>query len=236
MENSIYIYHHLGMGDYFQCNAIVRAYAQKYDKVFLFAKPKYTKNIIYLYRDLPNVKIISMDDSEIISFMNFNKNNNYLVLGHTKEYFNKIDAHKFTFDEGFYEMANVPFEDKWNKFYFERDLNAEKDAYYNKLKLKDNEEYLFVHDDKERNRFFKSEFIDKGIKIIRPTDYKDVGLLDFIYTIEHAKEVHVMNSSFSCLIDTMQIHNDHLYFHHYARTDMGDNPNHRFKLNWTILK
>lgn len=234
--NTIYIYHHLGLGDHIQCNAIVRIYAEKYDKLYLFAKPKYSKNVQYLYRDDPKIKIIAMDDNDVKNFISFNKNNNYLIVGHTKEYFDGVNSGKFTFDEGFYKMLNIPFEDKWNKFYFKRDLDVEKNTYYNKLGLKDNEEYLFVHDDKERGRHFKPQYIEKGLKIIRATDHKDIGIFDLIYTIEKAKEVHVMNSSFSCLIDTMQIYNDNLYYHEYARTDMGNNPNHKFKMNWIILK
>ena len=106
------------------------------------------------------------------------------------------------------------------------------DSYY----TYDNEEYLFVHDDPERDRHFKEEFVDKRIKTIRPIDHKDIGLFDFIYTIENAKEVHVMNSSFSCLIDTMKISTNKLFLHEYARNDMGDNPNHKLKLDWTIIK
>lgn len=34
----IYIWHHLGLGDHFHCNALVRNIAKDYDKVFLFVK------------------------------------------------------------------------------------------------------------------------------------------------------------------------------------------------------
>lgn len=238
MDNTIYIYHHLGMGDHILCNAIIRTYAEKYDKVYNFAKPHNYNNVAYMYRDIKNFKLIALDDAQTKFFMMMNPNNKYLVVGITPEWFYNLDVLKLyeSFDHGFYLAASVPFEDKWNKFYFERDLEKEKDAFYNKLGLKDDEPFLFVHDDTERGRHFKKEFIDNKLKTIRPVDHKNIGLFDFIYTIEKAKEVHVMNSSFSCLIDTMQIYNDNLYYHEYARTDMGDNPNHKLKLNWTILK
>lgn len=233
----IYIYHHLGLGDHFLCNGIVRTYAEKYDRVFLFAKPHNADNVAYMYRDNPNIKIIPKDDAEVRTFINQNPFLKFLIVGIKPEWFAKFNAGYFeTFDHGFYIAADVPIEDKWNKFYYERDLEKEKDTFYNKLGLKDGEEYLFVHDDQERGRFFKNEFIDKGIKIIRATDHKDIGIFDFLYTIENAKEVHVMNSSFSCLLDTMQIKHDNLFYHQYARTDMGSNPNHKLKLKWTIIK
>lgn len=238
MDNTIYIYHHLGLGDHVLCNAIIRTYAKTHNKVYNFAKPHNANNVAYMYRDLDNVKIIGLDDAQTKFFMQMNPNNKYLIIGITPEWFRNFDILKLyeSFDHGFYVAANVPFKDKWDKFYFERDLQKEKDAYYNKLGLKDNEEFLFVHDDPERDRHFKKEYIDKGIKTIHPVNHKDVRLFDFIYTIEKAKEVHVMNSSFSCLIDTMQIQTNKLFLHEYARSDMGDNPNHKLKLNWTILK
>lgn len=236
--NKIFIYQHLGMGDHILCNAIIREYTQKYDKIFLFVKPNNIKNVFYMYRDLGNkIQFFAMTDPEVHSYMNLNKNENFLIIGHTNEYFQKLNNGIYeTFDTGFYEMAQIPIKNKWDKFYIQQDINLEKETFYNKLKLQDNEEYLFVHDDQERGRYFKNELINKGIKIIRPTDHKDIQLFDFIYTIKKAKEVHVMNSSFSCLIDTMQINNNNLYFHEYARTDMGNNPNHKLKLNWNILK
>jgi hypothetical protein len=238
MENSIYIYHHLGMGDHILCNAIIRNYAEKYEKVFLFAKPGYVNNVIYMYRDNPRIKMIAMDDAQVKSFMRFNPNNNYLVVGITPQWFKRLDVDKEfeTFDHGFYVAADVSFDDKWNKFYFERDIEKEKQAFYSIFNLKDNEEYAFVHDDPKRNRIFDSKYLPKGITLIRPVDYPNVGLFDFIYTIENAKETHVMNSSFSCLIDTMLLKTNSLFLHQYARNDMGSNPNHKLKLNWTILK
>ena len=235
--NNIYIYHHLGLGDHFLCNAIVRIYAEKYHKVYLFCKPKYLENVSFLYRDLNNIKMIPGEMNFVDSFMKFSPNNNYLIIGHTKDYFDKLNNGIYeSFDKGFYDIVNIPFEEKWNKFYLQRDLESEKNVFYNVLNLKDEEEFLFVHDEPEKNRNFRKEYIEKGFKIINANFYKNIKIYDFLYTIEKAKEVHVMNSSFSCLIDTMQLKTNKLFLHEYARTDMGNNPNHKLKLNWTILR
>jgi len=237
MKN-LYIYHHLGLGDHIICNGIVRYYAEKYDKIFLFVKPRNITNVKYLFRDNPNIKFLALDDADVKTFMSFNKSNEYLIVGITPEWFRNLDILKKyeTFDHGFYVAANVPMEDKWNKFYFERDLEKEKDAFYNKIGLKDNEEFIFVHDNPEQGRQFRSSTIPNDIKVINPGKYLNVGLFDFIYTMENAKQIHVMNSSFMNLIDCMQLKTGELFLHSYARTDMGDNPNPKLKLNWTILK
>jgi hypothetical protein len=233
----IYIYHHLGLGDHIICNAIVRIYAEKYNKIYLFVKPHNFDNVTYMYRDLLNVKFIQMDDTQVKSFMKFNPSNNYLIAGITPEYLRKLDLSKEykTFDEGFYEMTKIPIEDKWNKFYFQRNIKKEKYAFYNILKLKDGEEYFFVHDDPLSGRHIKPSYITPGIKLIHPSEFKEVGIFDFIYTIENAKEVHCMDSSFSCMIDTMQIKTNKLFMHLYVVT-YNSSHNPKFKLNWILIK
>jgi len=226
------------MGDHILCNGIVRYYAEKYDRIYLFVKPHNISNVSYMFRDLPSVKFIPMDDAQVKFFMQVTPDNEYLIVGITPEWFHNFDVKKIyeTFDVGFYIAANVPFEDKWNKFYIQRDLEKEKDTFYNKLGLKNGDEYLFVHDDPKNGRSFKSSYISKETRLIRPVEWKDISLFDFIFTMEKAKQVHVMNSSFMNLIDCMQLKTGELFLHSYARTDMGDNPNPKLKLNWTIIK
>jgi hypothetical protein len=227
--NSVYIYHHLGLGDHIICNAIVRTNAVKYDWVYLFSK---SKNVIRMFRDLSNLRVISLDN-DISFFIQINPLKNYLIIGHTAEWFKKLHTGIFkTFDEGFYISAGIPIEDRWNKFHMERDLSREKETYYDKLKLKDNQEYIFLHNDLRTGREINFSHIRKDIKIINPSDFNNIGIFDFIYTIEKAAEVHVIDSSFSCLIDTMQIDTKSLFLHSYARSD---SPNPKFKLNWKIL-
>lgn len=234
MENSIYIYQHLGMGDHILCNAIVRTYAEKYNRIYLFVKPQNINNVAYMYRDNEKIKLISMGDMHVRQFINFNPQNNYLIIGHQKLHEELKINGTLTFDEIFYKMANVPFEDKWNKFYFQRDIEKEKDTYYNKLGLKDNENFIFMHDDPKNGRVINETYISKNDKIIKPIDYLDIGVFDFLYTIEKAKEIHCMDSSFSCLIDTIQLRNDNLFMHSYVRKDNSPSP--KFKLKWKIIK
>jgi hypothetical protein len=237
MKKIIYIYHHMGMGDTLLCNGLIRHFSEENDLVFIFSKPQYIKNTLYMYRDNPKIKVIQFDDYGVKSFMALNPQNNYLVLGHTPEYFKKLDVNKeWTFEEGFYKMANVPFEYKWSKFFFKRDMDIEKEA-FNRVGLKEGEKYLFIHDDPKRGRIFKKEYIDKNIKTIHPTDYQDIGLFDFFYIMENAYQVHVHNSSFANLIDTIELKTNQLFYHKYARTDMGENGDQTFSknINWTFL-
>jgi hypothetical protein len=232
--NNIYIYTHLGMGDTILCNGLIRHFAEKYDIVYLFAKLNYIKNVLYMYRDNPKIKVIQMDDNQVKSFMAINLNNNYLILGHTNDYMSKIDSKVWTFEEGFYKIAEVPFEYKWSKFFFQRDLEKEKEA-FKKIGLTEGEKYIFIHDDPKRGRNFKKQYLNSSIKSIHPVNYQDIGLFDFLYTIENAYEVHVHNSSFANLIDTLELKIDRLFYHKYARQEVGLDQTFSKNLNWIFL-
>lgn len=231
--NNIYLYGHLGMGDMIACNGIVRAYAEQYDRVYVFCKPKNVKNVLRMYKDNEKIYTVPMEDSQIKEFMRM-FSNNYLVIGHEKLHEELRKDPNGRFDQIFYKMANVPFEDKWNKFKFERDLEEEKNVFYNKLGLKDNEEFIFVHDDKERQ--ININKLPKGLKIIKP-DRMDISLFDFLYTIEKAKEVHVIDSSFFNLIDCIRLRSDNnLYFHKYVKIHLvGEGGTPTTKLSWNVL-
>lgn len=230
--NSVYIYHHLGLGDHIIANGMVRTIYKNYDKTFLFCKPQNLKNISFMYRDLPGFKIITFDDPEVKSFMNTNKTNNYIIAGH--EPFEKIYRdfkNKLRIDEIFYSLAGVPIENKIKEFYIPRDIEKEKWV-FSQLGLKEGEKFAFFHDSEKRK-------ITKNIpdiKIIRPTNM-DWSIFDFIYTIENASEIHCVNSSFFCLIDCSEnIKKEKMYLHKYAIPNTSEKLIGRLRDIWTIIE
>jgi len=230
---TLYIYGHLGMGDMISCNGITRFYAEKYERVYVFCKPKYAKNVLWMYRDNLNIHVLPMEDNQVRLFMNINPLNEYLIIGHEKLHEELRQDPKGRFDQVFYKMAGVPFDDKWNRFHYERIPEMEKDVYYNKLGLKDHSEFIFVHDDRERP--IPWDKLPQEIRIIRP-DRQDISIFDFLYTIEKAKEVHCIDSSFLNLIDCIQLRQENLYFHKYVKIHLvGEGGTPTTKLPWKIL-
>ena len=240
---SIYIYHHLGLGDHIICNGIIREYVEKYDKVFHFVKPSNFDNVSFMYRDLKNLNLIKMNPEDIKFFLSIPPTKNLLMIGYLRDYFKKLadDIYR-SFDIGFYDMANIALEEKWNKFYLDRNIEREKEIFYNVLGLKDNENFIFIHEDSQRNYLLNRSYLPEGIKIISAENFKNIGIFDFIYTIEKAKEIHVMASSFYCLIDTAQINTNCLVLHDYVNTSMGQDTHDdtagflKYKLNWKIIR
>jgi len=235
MKKNLYIYHHLGIGDHIICNGIVNHCSEEYEKIFLFCKPSNLKNVSFLYRNNPKICLIPMNDDQVRFFMKVNTQNEYLVIGHTPEFFRKLDVEKsITFETGFYEMAKIPFSYKWEKFKIERDTEAEMAA-CKKTGLSLGEKYVFVHDDISRKFTIKNKYLSKDLRIIRPSDYPNIGIFDFFTIIQNAKEIHVINSSFSALIDCFGIESSNMFYHKYARTDMGSNGEQTLRPIWKIL-
>ena len=141
-----YIYHHLGLGDHIICNGIVRHYREIYNIVTVFCKPHYLANVEYMYRDDDNIIVLPIgEDSNVINYINQNDlHSDLITVGFNKPGF----TNSKTFDEGFYNTVNLPFEYRFSKFKFDRDYEKESEV-YNELNP-NNEPYIYVHDDKER--------------------------------------------------------------------------------------
>ncbi|HPI82678.1 MAG TPA: hypothetical protein PK122_05620 [Candidatus Paceibacterota bacterium] len=229
--SSVYIYHHLGLGDHIIANGMVRTIAKKYDRTYIFCKPHNFPNVSFMYRDLPNLKIIVMDDLGVQSFMSINPDNNYVIAGHAPFWKILNSGHNtLKIDEIFYQLAGVPLENKWKEFFVQRDTTREKEV-FSKLGLKDGDRYIFVHDD--QNRKITKDL--PSLKVIKPWN-KEFTLFDYLYTIENAEQVHCINSAFFCLIDCIGINKMAMFLHEYVRKDLNDDATPILGSNWTILK
>jgi hypothetical protein len=211
--NTLYLCTHYGFGDYVICYGLVKELSKKYDKIFLFGKRHQTDwdldNIRRLYSSIKNVEVI-VDDP------NLYKNVTYLGWHH----FIRAQAinQSTQFQQFFYEYMGIPFNLMWDNFYFERDMIKEKEIYYDKLGLKDNEEYIFLHDDNKRGFIINKQYISPNIKIIN-TGIIDISLLDSLYLVEKSKEIHIIPTGLVSFIDQMNIRHNHLNIHQYTRPE-----------------
>lgn len=198
-----YIYHHLGLGDHIICNGLVRHIKKFEDVVYVFCKPHNTKNIEYMYRDNPNIKVLSVgEDIDVMRYINNNKISNKII----KVGFDKLNNKYSTFDEEFYESLNIPFSVRFDDFYIERDLNLEQKII--KELNPNNEKYIFTHNiDKSK--------INTNLKIIdNPVNY---SIFNLISLIENAEEVHLMESSIKNLINSYKMGKPKFFYHQYVR-------------------
>ena len=74
-----------------------------------------------------------------------------------------------------------------------------------------NQPYVFVHDDKDRNFLIDTKNINPNLQIIR-NDNKEL-IFNFGYILERAKEIHIMESSFRQIIEVLNTKNKKLYLY-----------------------
>lgn len=199
-----YIYHHLGLGDHIICNGLVRFFQEIEKEIYLFCKKNNLHNVEYMYRDNDKIKILPInDDNEVLKFIKEKKIENKLI----KIGFEDLQKHPCkTFDESFYKSKNLDFEIRFNNFFLERDFDLENQI-LNTLNPK-KEKYIFLHNvDKNKVR--------NDLKIIEnPSEY---SIFNLISLIENAEEVHLMESSIKCLVNSYLMKNPKFFYHRYVR-------------------
>lgn len=209
MENC-YIYHHLGLGDHFICNGLVRYLIKNLDlkQITLVVKRSNLSNVRRMFVDKPAyINFLTVDnDSDFTDY--YNKNKGPLCkIGFEK-------CRNADFDKSFYDSVYVPFEERWNSWYVQRDYEQE-NRLFEELKI--DGDYIFVHDESSTGKYNLN--ISSNLRQIRPIKLNcEKSIFDWIKVIENAKEVHAISSSFVHLINSLKLNNS-LYFHNIKHSD-----------------
>ena len=195
------LYHCMGLGDHLVMNGWVRSWYEKYShegNIHLLCKFSNEENVKWMFKDLPKLKVFSVKDDnkakQIFKGFKGRKINGFEFFNITRQDITKVNGYWC------YKYYGLNPDDRYNKFFFPRDLNIENNAYQEIIgDLKD---YIFVADDPERgfNLQVKSNF-----PIIKAHDLKEYKLHELIKVMNKAKECHVMWSSIFLLLDALEI-------------------------------
>ena len=219
MQNKkIIIHHHLGMGDHICLSGLIRHLYENYDHIILLTKANNRNNVEYLFRDLIRIQVedigLPRDVWEELKLAQIVCQNypdyEYIKIGfESHQVLSEAHPDKVC-DELFYMQMNVPYEYRFSKFYFKRDLAKENDSF--DLVNPNNEDYIFIHDNPEIGVVID---VETSFKIIK-NDIR-VPLLHFGKILENAKEVHLMESSIRCLIEDPRLNLQGKLFYHTSR-------------------
>ena len=140
-------------------------------------------------------------------------------------------------DENFYLQANVPHAYRWDKFNFER--NYEKENRLKELLVTSNEPYIFIHEDPKRKFIIERKYFNSDLKIVSPRIdlSSQFTIFDYLSIIENATEIHCIESSFSILLDNINLPLSK-FIHRYARPEAKFDYTYEFtyRSQWMIFK
>ena len=228
---NIYIHQHLGLGDFISCNGLVRTLLKKVEKnenLYLFTPSQYKEMISFMYRDEPKIKIVSlMINEKKIKERTIKKKaiNKLIAEGEAvKKFFQSISDQNYEFikigfdsywptsnlnpdkympwtaDMIFYKQMKIPYKLRYSKCYWQRDKISEEKIFNTLIKDK-SKPYAFIHDEPERGFIIKKEHIASNLQIIRNNTKESI--FNFGLILERATEIHVMESSIRCMLETL---------------------------------
>tara|TARA_S200000501_G_scaffold378853_1_gene444208 strand:- start:1371 stop:2129 length:759 start_codon:yes stop_codon:yes gene_type:complete len=217
-----YVHQHLGLGDMILCNGLIRHLIslKPYSKFYLFCKNSHLKSIKFMYRDIKNISLIGVRNNskgEIADVKNhiakIRSNFELIKIGHefyhTTNSLNIDKENPWPCDVVFYKQFEIPFSYRFKKSYWKRDITREKKVYKNIVGKKKN--YIFIHDDPSRNIFISDKLIKKKYHIVR-NNYK-YSIFDYAMILEKAKEIHLIESSFRQIVETLNTKNIKLFLY-----------------------
>lgn len=232
--SSILLDFHNKLGDNIICNGLVREYCKRYDRVGIFCIPQYVESVTFMFRDLRNIQIEVVKNHRCKQY--FRWCNPFRFGEHHYDAIKTIQNDSETGiipERQLYALAGVPHEKKWGSFFVDRELKRELEFF---TRIAPKEPYIFVHDDSIYGSALDVSRITSKAKIIRPDKTFTKNIFDYCTLLERAEEIHVVDSVFVFLVDTLPYENLHqkLFVHRYARKNSPWNLP-VLKKPWTII-
>ncbi len=251
----LYIHHHLGLGDHFDCNGMVRYILEKtsFDKVGVFCKDVNFYLIQRMYEDDKNIEVISLKSdpnlygqfdaneysqvkaiidentvfcSSLSDILKYGEKSNTALLVVGHDFYQPVKDKNCW--EIFYDQVGIPYEVRKDYFYIERDSKQEENLL--KKKNPNGESFIFIHDDKSRGFEINRKHLLNDKLLVIENDVSE-NIFNFIGVIKKAEEVHCMESSFKTLVDIYCDQNK-LFFHDFRGHPLGSKSNK----NWKTIK
>lgn len=235
MNNTFYVYTHLGLGDQIICNGIINNICKKmYDKnIILFAKPRFAKSVKFMFKHISNLTIEEKDDHDVQIFLNSISWEDKIKIGHN--FLSDYIAQGLNFDEAFYKQVGLKFSRRWDDFKVVRDI-VEEEKFFSRFNLK-KDGYIFLHEDKKRGLKIKEKcIVNKKLPIFTIDESHTDNIFDYLTLIDNAKEIHCIDSCFKLLIDSLFSNRENLFYHlHLENNIVKDYTFSQSRINWNII-
>ncbi len=213
VTDKIYVPHHLGMGDAIICNGLIRYLLQLNQVVYIPVLSIFEQSVRFMYRDIQEGRVrfivVPPSDnqynyifSEVRKFLkDIHQFNVGFALNRNGIYQNLTK--KYGLSGVYYQALNLSSDLQYSYYQCDRDLERQ-EKLYNHL-VGDCGQYVFFHDDKQRQLVIQN--FNCPYKIIQPDPVYTNNIFDYSKIIENAKQLHMIDSCFALLADHLDIQN-----------------------------
>lgn len=203
-EKTLFIHHHLGLGDHVVCNGMVRFILKNsdFETIRLVTKTRYEQSVAKMYRDEPRIVLhtVNEDIDFYKSALEWDKVN-LARAGFER-------CRKNDWAMSLYDSLEIPFAERWRSFYYRRDADEENQL-IKTLDLPD--DYILVHDVSSVGKFNLK--INTVFPIVNVRPIENFSVFAWLGVVERANEVHCIDSSFAHIIESFEDINENLHFH-----------------------
>jgi len=227
-KKPVIVHHHMGLGDHICMNAMVRAMVEEHGPLSVVCKGGNLDNVRFMYRDDPRISVVQLPhhangERAAVDHMVSEQNATLIRIGFRDPYHHNDPVSP---DEYFYRQAGVDYEQRFDGFRMDRDMEAEKAAF--KKMVGDREDYVFVQSDEARGFPLREAWGDDAVVV---ENDPSVMLFHLGLVLERARELHLPNSSIRCLIEGRNVYDmskTRLVFHDLRAPIWGKST----RLNW----
>lgn len=216
-----YLNWHLGLGDSVICAGMAVELAKEHGGLKIPAKTENMRSVQSFFHHHPEIEVVQagFTPSDAIN------------IGH---YSGKPPEKGERFDQWLYRTSGVPFEKRWDSC----PIAKAADQYHRKdMDMFEAADVVFIHDDKDRDfsiDWDRINFPEQFIPVTpRPTP-DGASILWFYDFLLMAKQIHVIDSCFLHLVESLPVQAD-LFLHRYARkAHMTALDEPILRKNWTV--
>ena len=229
----------MSLGDSIVSSGIANYYGDRCTQLHYPSLPKYFKTLKTLFQDHPNITVIPLDgydmENEYVSHHQLSRIMRMGFETHNIKNFEIVPM----WDMQIYASYGFSFDLRYSNFRLPKNIKGSDELYE---KLSGGEPYILVH------RFtghhpnglpinipaFREMNKLAPIKIIEIEEGITDNMMQYVKLIQNAQEIHVVPSSFHCLVDSMDT-KAKLFFHDVReKTSMAINSPWNPK-HWTVV-
>ena len=255
-KKSLVLHTHTGLGDHIITNGMVHSFTEDYDKVYVPHITAFSDSINALYKGYDKVEPVALPDIDInldgrhlIQEIVERTNSEYICVADPLLYYperlivtpsNNIEArHVATnFERQFYELAGMHFSIRFTHARIPESTEKSLEIY---KQLTNEEDFILVHDISSINVDLPVAIDqvskNKGLPIVKIVPGISNNIFDFVDLIKNAKEIHVIPSSFFCIVDSLFDKTSAELFLHNVLIKFDSQTNCQWNNNrWNIIE